>query len=94
MRKYEMLVILDAAAETDQAGETAQIEELVKRLGGVVSKVDAWGKRALAYPIRKKSEGYYVLFNFELEPAQTFELRRVLGLRANVYRQLVVLLDD
>ena len=94
MRKYEMLVILDAAAETDQAGETTQIEELVKRLGGVVSKVDAWGKRALAYPIRKKSEGYYVLFNFELEPAQTFELRRVLGLRANVYRQLVVLLDD
>ena len=94
MRKYEMLVILEAAAEADQAGETAQIEELIKRLGGTVSKVDPWGKKVLAYPIRKKSEGYYVLFNFELEPAQTFELRRVLGLRANVYRQLVLLLDD
>ena len=94
MRKYEMLVILEAAAEADQSGETAQIEELIKRLGGTVSKVDAWGKKALAYPIRKKSEGYYVLFNFELEPAQTFELRRVLGLRANVYRQLIILLDD
>lgn len=94
MRKYEMLVILEAAADADQAGETAQIEELIKRLGGIVSKTDAWGKKALAYPIRKKSEGYYVLFNFELEPAQTFELRRVLGLRANVYRQLVILLDD
>ena len=88
MRKYEMLVILEAAAEADQAGEIAQIEELIKRLGGSVSKVDDWGKRALAYPIRKKPEGYYVL------PAQTFELRRVLGLRANVYRQLVILLDD
>ena len=94
MRKYEMLVILDAAAESDQAGEITQIEELIKRLGGSVSKTDAWGKRTLAYPIRKKSEGYYVLFNFELEPAQTFELRRVLGLRANVYRQLVIVLDD
>lgn len=94
MRKYEMLVILEAAAEADQAGETAQIEEVIKRLGGTVSKTDVWGKRALAYPIRKKSEGYYVLFNFELEPAQTFELRRVLGLRANVYRQLVLVVDD
>lgn len=94
MRKYEMLVILEAAADADQAGETAQIEELIKRLGGTVSKTDAWGKKTLAYPIRKKSEGYYVLFNFELEPAQTFELKRVLGLRANVYRQLIVLLDD
>ena len=94
MRKYEMLVILEASADADQAGETAQIEELIKRLGGTVSKTDEWGKKALAYPIRKKSEGYYVLFNFELEPAQTFELKRVLGLRANVYRQLIVLLDD
>lgn len=94
MRNYEMLVILDAAAEADQAGEKTQIEELIKKLGGTVSKVDDWGKRTLAYPIRKRSEGYYVLFNFELEPAQTFELRRVLGLRANVYRQLVIVLDD
>lgn len=94
MRKYEMLVILEASADADQAGETAQIEELITRLGGTLSKTDAWGKKALAYPIRKKSEGYYVLFSFELEPAQTFELKRVLGLRANVYRQLIVLLDD
>ena len=94
MRKYEMLVILEAAAEADQTGETTQIEEIIKRLGGTVTKTDVWGKRALAYPIRKKSEGYYVLFNFELEASQTFELRRVLGLRANVYRQLTILLDD
>lgn len=94
MRKYEMLVILEAAAEADQAGETTQIEELIKRLGGNLIKTDVWGKKTLAYPIRKKPEGYYVLFTFELEPAQTFELRRVLGLRANVYRQLVTVLDD
>ena len=92
MRKYEMLVILDATTE-NQSDEITKIEELLKNLGGVVSKTDAWGKKTLAYPIRKKTEGYYVLFNFELEPAQTFELRRVLGLRANVYRQLVIALD-
>ncbi|MBQ7732925.1 MAG: 30S ribosomal protein S6 [Synergistaceae bacterium] len=88
-----MLVILDASTE-NQSDEILKIEELLKNLGGNVTKTDAWGKRALAYPIRKKTEGYYVLFNFELEPAQTFELRRVLGLRQNVYRQLVLVLDD
>ncbi len=93
MRKYEMLVILDATTD-NQSEEISKIEELLKNLGGVVSKTDAWGKKTLAYPIRKKTEGFYVLFTFELEPAQTFELRRVLGLRANVYRQLVIVLDD
>ena len=93
MRKYEMLVIIDAGTES-QSEEVVKIEELLRNLGGLVSKTDVWGKRALAYPIRKKTEGYYVLFNFELEPAQTFELRRVLGLRQNVYRQLVTVLDD
>ena len=92
MRNYEMLVILDASTE-NQAEETTKIEELLKSLGGTVSKTDVWGKRTLAYPINKKTEGYYVLFTFELEPAQTFELRRVLGLRQNVYRQLVIALD-
>lgn len=93
MRKYEMLTILDAGTE-NQSEEISKIEEVIKNLGGTVSKSDAWGKRTLAYPIRKKTEGYYVLFNFELEAAQTFELRRILGLRANVYRHLMVVLDD
>ena len=93
MRKYEMLVILDAGNE-NQNEEVSKIEELLKSLGGTVAKTDVWGKRTLAYPIRKKPEGFYVLFTFELEPAQTFELRRVLGLRQNVYRQLVIALDD
>ena len=63
MRKYEMLVILDAGTE-NQNEEVAKIEELLKNLGGTVSKTDVWGKRTLAYPIRKKTEGYYVLFTF------------------------------
>ena len=93
MRKYEMLAILDAATE-NQSEEITKIEEVIKNLGGTVSKSDAWGKRTLAYPIRKKTEGFYVLFSFELEPAQTFELRRILGLRANVYRQLMTVVDE
>lgn len=93
MRNYEMLAILDAGTE-NQSEEISKIEEVIKNLGGTVSKSDAWGKRTLAYPIRKKTEGYYVLFSFELEPKQTFELRRILGLRANVYRHLMTVVED
>ena len=93
MRHYEMLTILSAEME-EHGEEVSKIEEVVRNLGGNVAKTDVWGRRTLAYPIQKKSEGFYVLFNFDLEPAQTFELRRVLGLRPNVYRQMIILLDE
>ena len=93
MRHYEMLTILSPDIE-DVKDEAGKIEEVVRNLGGSVTKTDIWGKRNLAYPIQKKTEGYYVLFNFDLEPAQTFELRRVFGLRPNIFRQMVILLDD
>ena len=92
MRHYEMLTILSTEME-NPTEEVAKLEEVVRNLGGVVTETKAWGKRPLAYPIQKKAEGFYVLFNFDLEPAQTFELRRILGLRPNVYRQMIVLLD-
>ncbi|MCR4819183.1 MAG: 30S ribosomal protein S6 [Fretibacterium sp.] len=92
MRHYEMLAILSPDLE-DPKEEAGKIEEVVRGLGGNVTKTDVWGKKPLAYPIQKKSEGNYVLFNFDLEPAQTFELRRVLGLRPNVYRQMTLVVD-
>jgi len=93
MRHYEMLVLVSADLE-DPKEELEKIEEIMRGLGGVVAKTDVWGKRRLAYPIQKKSEGVYALFNFELEPALTFELKRILGLRANIYRQMIILLDE
>ncbi|MBQ3395662.1 MAG: 30S ribosomal protein S6 [Synergistaceae bacterium] len=93
MRKYEMLTILEAGNDETNTG-SSDIQQIISRLGGNVTKTDIWGKRTLAYPIHKKTEGVYVLFSFELNPSQTFELRRILGLRANVYRHLIILLDN
>ena len=93
MRHYEMLVLISAELE-DPKEEVEKIEDVVRGLGGTIAKTDVWGKKRLAYPIQKKSEGIYVLFNFELDPAQTFELKRVLGLRGNIYRQMIILLDE
>ncbi|MFA5472229.1 30S ribosomal protein S6 [Aminivibrio sp.] len=93
VRPYEMLVLASAELE-DPKEEIAKVEEVVRSLGGEVSKTDFWGKRRLAYPIQKKTEGFYAVCNFTLNPDQLLELNRVLGLRPNIYRQMTVRLDE
>jgi len=93
VRHYEMLLLASAELE-DPKEEIEKVEEVVRNLGGEVAKVDVWGRRRLAYPIQKKTDGVYALFDFKLEPAQTFEFKRILGLRANIYRQMIILLDE
>ena len=67
MRHYEMLTILSAEME-EHGEEVSKIEEVVRNLGGNVAKTDVWGRRPLAYPIQKKSTGFYALLEFNAEP--------------------------
>ena len=88
-----MMVLLSAELE-DPKEELAKVEEVVRSLGGEVAKTDVWGKRRLAYPIDKKTEGVYAVCNFSLDPDQLVEMNRVLGLRPNIYRQMTIRLDE
>ena len=92
MRKYEVTFIVHPDLD-----ETA-FKELIERVqgwitesGGKVEKVDLWGKRKLAYPIRKQEEGQYVLLHTEMEPSFCTELERNLRLQEPVMRFLIVL---
>src|SRR5262245_14432846 len=79
MAKYELMVIYDPfLEEADQSALIEKTQEQVKRRGGALANVDTWGKRRLAYPIRKKQEGFYVLFAFEApgEGPALYELER------------------
>lgn len=93
MRPYEMMVLASAELE-DPKEEIAKVEEVVRSLEGEIVKTDFWGKRRLAYPIDKKTEGFYALCSFRLKPDQLKELHRVLGLRPNIYRQMTIRLDE
>ena len=79
MNKYELLFIIDNSA-ADEAKEAiiAKKSQLVTDNGGSVEKVDKWGAKKLAYPINFKEDGYYVLMNFECEPALIAEMERQL----------------
>jgi small subunit ribosomal protein S6 len=90
MHTYEVLYIIQA--DLDEAATTAVIEKIngwITESKGTVAKVDRWGKRHMAYAIRKQREGYYVLVTAEMAPTFVTELERNLRLNEPVLRHLI-----
>lgn len=87
LRPYEILVIADPRpTDEDVAALLTQLAEQLKSLGADVVKVDNWGKRRLAYDIRKQREGTYAVFDVKAEPSMVKEFERQLKLNENVLR--------
>ena len=93
MRLYELTLILAENLE-DHKASVEEIAEVVRGLGAEVDKIDLWGKKHLAYPIKKQLEGFYALVTFKTEPGVIREIDRILSLRASVLRHLVVAADE
>ena len=96
MKKYELVFIADPRlSEEDVVALTDEYKGMLTKGGGTISKQESWGKKRLAYPIRKLSEGYYVLYNVELESGNPFpEVERRMQQNDNVLRYLTVRLDE
>jgi small subunit ribosomal protein S6 len=87
LRPYEVLVIVDPRPTDEEvAALLEQLGEQLKTLGAEVTKVDNWGKRRLAYDIRKQREGTYAVFDVSAEPYMVKEFERQVGLNENVLR--------
>jgi small subunit ribosomal protein S6 len=92
MRLYEVVYILDPALLEDAV--TAKLEKfhaLATAQGGEVTAVDHWGVRQLAYPIKKRHSGYYVVAQFSAASPALPEFERLLKLDEEVIRYLLVL---
>lgn len=84
---YEVVFITRPDAGDDIIKGIAQrVKETVEGQGGQVVKVEEWGKRKLAYPIKKYSDGYYVFLNISADPAASKEVERILRLNEDVIR--------
>ena len=90
MNKYEVMFIVKPAEEEATNAFIEKVEALIARVGGTVEKVDRWGKRRLAYAVKKFTDGFYVLINFEAAPAEIKEIDRVLKINDEVLRHLIV----
>ena len=92
MRKYELVCLIQP--DLDEAafnGVLDRVKGWVTESGGSVDKVDVWGKRKLAYTIRKQRESNYVLFNLSLETTATSGLEQNLRYTEPVMRHMMTL---
>ncbi len=95
MREYETVLVLDPALEEDAMhAEVDKWKGLIESHGGQVAKVDMWGRRKLAYEIKKQREGVYVLLEFRGPPGIAKELDHDLRVSEAVLRHLTVLRSE
>ncbi|MBS1797736.1 MAG: 30S ribosomal protein S6 [Acidobacteria bacterium] len=94
-RLYEVMYIaVPESGDEDIAKLNEAITALVEKGGGSVAVQDGWGRRRLAYPIKKKTEGYYVLLEISGSGQEIAELERRFRVNDMVMRYLTVRVDE
>ncbi|MGL5633888.1 MAG: 30S ribosomal protein S6 [Sarcina sp.] len=91
MRNYETIFVMNPSL--DEEAVKALIEKfkgVIENGGGSVENVDFWGKRRLAYEIKKVNEGFYTLFNFTADTELPKELDRVFRITDGIIRHIIV----
>ena len=91
MRKYEIMFILSTQLSDDEkkAGVTL-VEETLTKAGAVELKTEIWGDRKLAYPIKKKENGYYVLTLFQIDGTRLPEVEAKLNISESILKYMIV----
>ncbi|MGO8881783.1 MAG: 30S ribosomal protein S6 [Desulfomonilaceae bacterium] len=95
MRRYEALIVLDPdTSDDDVKALTERYSGTIKDHSGEIIKIEDWGTKKLAYLVRKKDKGRYILFDFVSGPELINELERQFKITEDVMKYLSVKLDD
>ena len=95
MRAYEVMVILDPSLEERTVEPSLdKYLNVIRKDGGSVESVDIWGRRRMAYEIKKNQEGIYAVVNLTAEPDTVKELDRQLTLNESILRTKVIRPDN
>ena len=91
MRAYEVMVILDPNLEERTIEPSLdKYLNVIRKDGGSVENVDVWGRRRLAYEVKKNAEGIYAVISLNAEPATVKEFDRQLSLNESILRTKVI----
>ena len=91
MAKYETMMVTTATLDEEaSAALIGKFKSLIEA-NGTIDSVDDWGKRRLAYPINKQTEGVYTVIKFTSAPEFPAELDRILGITDGILRCLITL---
>ena len=92
---YEAVYIMDPDLGDERISAiTAKYRQVVENGGGTLEKVDVWERRRLAYEIKGRTEGIYVVMQFRSKPAVEAELRRIFQISEDQIRFLIIRRDD
>ena len=95
LNKYEMGVVIRAdLPEEGFRAELDRVQEYLTRFGATIEKVDEWGRRKLAYPIAKQTEGMYTFIYYTAPGSTAREVESRVRLMENVLRFLTINLNE
>ncbi len=90
-KMYESAVLINAALEEDQIQSIiSRIKELISSNDGEITDIEDWGRKRLAYMIRKSKIGYYIIFQFNTYPQIISTLEKFYKLDENILRYLTI----
>ena len=94
-RTYEVMYIVDPETPADKLTKLNEaVGKLIEKEGGTVVRMDDGGRRSLAYPIKKKTEGFYILFEIEGSGQEIAELERRMRVNDMIIRFVTVRVDE
>lgn len=88
-----MLIITPDHEENEAEALIDNVKGIIEG-GGNLIHLDVWGKRRLAYPIQKRSEGYYAVYVFECDPSFVAQVNQALRVIEAILRHMIVLYED
>ena len=95
MRDYELVIVVDPEVGDDGLPAIVErVNNFIQERGGSINNVDQWGKRRLAYPIKRHNEGYYVITHFSFDPQVIRALEGSLDLAEDLLRHLVTRIEE
>jgi small subunit ribosomal protein S6 len=87
---YELVVLLHPDLEIDAETPIKKVEGLITAVGGQIIKRDNWGKRRLAYKIKKQDFAIYVYFEIKVDPSKVRDLENTILITEEVLRHILV----
>ena len=94
-RTYEVMYIIDPDTPGDRIEKlNTAVGSLIEKEGGTIIRFDDGGRRTMAYPIKKKTEGYYMLYEIEGSGQEILELERRMRVNDMIIRYITVRVDE
>ena len=90
-RLYEMLVIIDQKLDNEKIETTIDtIKGFITENKGEISEEEKWGVRKLAYELKRREEGYYMYFEYSIEPDKIPEIKNKMRLKKEIMRFMIL----